>query len=97
MGLAIQRAEEKTAQMTARAGALDELLASGALDDATGVSKDSLTLELEHMAKTNEVDTQLAALRAELAGPATTPVTAAPEQPAVEAGPAGASGQPSQN
>ncbi len=97
VGLAIQRAEEKTAQMTARAGALDELLASGALDDATGVSKDSLTLELEHMAKTNEVDTQLAALRAELAGPATTPVTAAPEQPAVEAGPAGASGQPSQN
>jgi len=29
VGLAIQRAEDKTAQMQARAGAIDELLASG--------------------------------------------------------------------
>ena len=47
VGLAIQRAEDKTAQMQARAGAIDELLASGALDDPTGLSKDNLTLELE--------------------------------------------------
>src|SRR5204862_739369 len=33
VGLAIQRAEDKTAQLQARAGAIDELLASGALDD----------------------------------------------------------------
>ena len=33
VGLAIQRAEDKTAQMQARAGAIDELLASGALED----------------------------------------------------------------
>ena len=33
VGLAIQRAEDKTAQMQARAGAIDELIASGALDD----------------------------------------------------------------
>ena len=33
VGMAIQRAEDKTAQMQARAGAIDELLASGALDD----------------------------------------------------------------
>ena len=32
VGLAIQRAEDKTAQLQARAGAIDELLASGALD-----------------------------------------------------------------
>ena len=31
VGLAIQRAEDKTAQMKARAGAIDELMASGAL------------------------------------------------------------------
>ena len=36
VGLAIQRAEDKTAQMQARAGAIDELMASGALDDAVG-------------------------------------------------------------
>ena len=35
VGLAIQRAEDKTAQMQARAGAIDELIASGALDDVT--------------------------------------------------------------
>ena len=35
VGMAIQRAEDKTAQMQARAGAIDELIASGALDDAT--------------------------------------------------------------
>src|ERR1700754_4023895 len=32
---AMQRAQDKTAQMQARAGALDELMASGALNDAT--------------------------------------------------------------
>ena len=36
VGLAIQRAEDKTAQMQARAGAIDELLASGALEDHVG-------------------------------------------------------------
>ena len=35
VGAAIQRAEDKTAQMQARAGAIDELIASGALDDVT--------------------------------------------------------------
>ncbi len=35
VGMAMQRAEDKTAQMQARAGALDELMASGVLDDAS--------------------------------------------------------------
>ncbi len=35
MGLAVQRAQDKTEQLQARAGALDELLASGGLEDAT--------------------------------------------------------------
>src|ERR687890_352073 len=47
VGLAIQRAEDKTAQMQARAGAIDELIASGVLEDQTGQSKDDITLELE--------------------------------------------------
>src|SRR3954454_19224309 len=33
VGMAIQRAEDKTQQMQARAGAIDELIATGALDD----------------------------------------------------------------
>src|SRR6266567_442873 len=36
VGLAVQRAEDKTEQMKARAGAIDELMASGALTDALG-------------------------------------------------------------
>ncbi len=84
VGLAIQRAEDKTAQMTARAGALDELLASGALDDATGTSKDSLTRELEEMSSTNEVESQLAAMRAELGGTAPTQALGTAQPPAVE-------------
>ncbi len=66
VGLAVQRAEEKTAEMQARAGALDELMASGALEDATGMTKDSITLELERMASDSEVEAQLAAMRQEL-------------------------------
>jgi phage shock protein A len=66
VGLAIQRAEDKTAQLQARGDAIDELLTSGALDDPTGTSKDNLTLELEKLASGNEVEGQLAALKAEL-------------------------------
>lgn len=66
VGLAVQRAEDKTAQMQARAGAIDELVASGALSDASGMGKDSLTVELERMASENEVNAQLDALKREL-------------------------------
>ena len=38
VGMAMQRAEDKIATMQARAGAIDDLLASGALDDATASS-----------------------------------------------------------
>ena len=54
--------------MTARAGAIDELMASGALEDTTGSTKDSLTRELEEMASASDVDNQLAALQAEIGG-----------------------------
>jgi phage shock protein A len=73
VGLAIQRAEDKTAQMQARAGAIDELLASGALDDPTGTAKDDITLELEQLASTSDVESELARMKAALAGPAAAP------------------------
>jgi phage shock protein A len=66
VGLAVQRAEDKTAEMQARAGAIDELMASGALSDPTGMSKDSITVELERMASESEVEAQLAAMRNQL-------------------------------
>ncbi len=66
VGLAVQRAEDKTAQMQARAGAIDELVASGALTDVTGVGKDDITVELERMASENDVNTQLEAMKREL-------------------------------
>lgn len=66
VGLAVQRAEDKTAEMQARAGAIDELMASGALEDTTGTGKDSITLELERMASESEVEAQLAAMKNQL-------------------------------
>ena len=66
VGLAVQRAEDKTQTMQARAGAIDELLASGALDDPTGTSKDDIALELERMASTNDVELEMQRLKGEL-------------------------------
>ncbi|WP_099898604.1 PspA/IM30 family protein [Streptomyces sp. TLI_171] len=69
VGLAIQRAEDKTAQMQARAGAIDELLASGALDDASGLGrKDDIEAELERVAGGSDVELELARMKAELTG-----------------------------
>src|SRR5882757_6912846 len=68
VGLAMQRAEDKTAQMQARGSAIDELLASGALNDPTGLQKDDLTLELERMSSGSQVDNELEAMKRELAG-----------------------------
>ena len=65
IGLAVQRAEDKTAQMQARAGAIDELLASGALDDATAVNRgDDIARELDALSSQSDVEAELAALKA---------------------------------
>jgi phage shock protein A len=67
VGMAIQRAEDKTAQMQARAGAIDELLASGALEDASGMPRDDIQAELDRMGAGNQVDLELERLKGELA------------------------------
>ncbi|MDF5758513.1 PspA/IM30 family protein [Spongiactinospora sp. TRM90649] len=70
VGLAIQRAEDKTAQMQARAGAIDELLASGALEDFTG-QRDDIQAELDRMGGGSDVELELQRMKAELGqGPA---------------------------
>jgi phage shock protein A len=65
VGLAVQRAEDKTAQMQARAGAIDELIASGALDDVTAVGQgDDIARELDAMSSQSDVESELARLKA---------------------------------
>src|SRR5713101_1928797 len=66
VGMAIQRAEDKTAQMQARAGAIDELMASGALDDAIGGRRDDIQSELDMMAATSDVERELSRLKGEI-------------------------------
>jgi phage shock protein A len=65
VGMAIQRAEDKTAQMQARAGAIDELIASGALDDVSQIGGgDDITRELDAMSSEADVEAELAKLKA---------------------------------
>src|SRR6202050_992172 len=66
VGMAIQRAEDKTEQMKARAGAIDELMASGALDDAVGGPRDDIQLELDRMGAGHDVEAELARMKGEL-------------------------------
>src|SRR2546426_7182979 len=66
VGMAIQRAEDKTAQMQARAGAIDELMASGALDDAIGPRRDDIQSELDMMAASSDVESELSRLKGEI-------------------------------
>jgi len=79
VGLAVQRAEDKTAQMQARAGAIDELISSGALDDATSLNRgDDIARELESMSSQSDVEAELAALKG---------LSAPQQQKAIEGGP----------
>ncbi|MGH8996222.1 MAG: PspA/IM30 family protein [Acidimicrobiales bacterium] len=65
-GGAMQRAQDKIASMQARAGAIDELLASGALNDLDH-PVDDIQAQLDKVASGSQVDSELAALKAELA------------------------------
>ena len=87
VGMAIQRAEDKTAQMQARAGAIDELLASGALDDPTNTYKDDITRELDSLASSSQVENELAALKASMGALPGGPAAAAPQLSAGASGP----------
>jgi phage shock protein A len=77
----MQRAQDKIAGMQARAGAIDELLASGALNDLS-TPVDDIQKELDKVTATSQVDNELAALKAELG-------TGAPGSAALPAGAAG--------
>ena len=75
-GAALQRAQDKIANMQARAGALDELLQSGVLEDVGG-DTDDIQKELDEAGSSADVDRELAALKAQIG-----PATPTPELPA---------------
>jgi len=75
-GAALQRAQDKIANMEARAGALDELLQSGVLEDVGG-DTDDIQKELDEAGSSADVDRELAALKAQIG-----PASPTPELPA---------------
>jgi phage shock protein A len=62
-GAALQRAQDKISGMQARAGALDELLESGVLEDVGG-GHDDIQHELDKIGSSSSVDAELEALKA---------------------------------
>ena len=66
-GVTLQRAQDKITDMQARAGAMDELLDSGALPDALGGPKDDIQAQLDAASGSSQVDDELAALKAQVA------------------------------
>jgi len=75
-GLAMQRTQDKIASMQARAGAMDELLASGALTDLTH-PVDDIQAQLDQASSSFGVEAELAALKAETQG--ASPAAALPD------------------
>jgi phage shock protein A len=64
-GLAIQRAQDKTEQLQARAAAMDELVEAGTLEDYTSTGT-ALDRELAQIQTGNQVEAELARLRGEV-------------------------------
>ena len=68
LGLAIQRAEEKTENMKARASAVDELEKAGTFEDlsALGSGSDDIDRELAQLSAGTQVDAELEKMKAEV-------------------------------
>src|ERR1700690_87838 len=68
VGLAMQRALDKTENMKARASAVQELEAAGTFEDLTqiGSGEDDIDRQLRQLSSTSEVDSELAKMKAEL-------------------------------
>lgn len=68
VGLAMQRAVDKTEDMKARASAVEELEAAGTFEDLTqlGSGEDDIDRQLRELTSSSQVDDELAKMRAEL-------------------------------
>src|SRR5947209_10551320 len=71
VGLAMQRAMDKTEQMRARASAVEELEAAGTFEDVTalGPGEDDIDRQLKQLTSDSQVDSELAKMKAELGSP----------------------------
>ena len=65
-GAAIERARDKTEEMQARASAMDELIASGTLEDFTSGGETQLDRELAQLTSKSKVDEELEKMKAEV-------------------------------
>lgn len=65
VGYAVQRARDKTEEMSARSEALDEMVAQGSLEDVLG-NKDQVTRELEKIKNDSAVKRELETLKQEV-------------------------------
>ena len=84
-GAELARAQDKISQMQARAGALDELLQSGVLEDVGGET-DDIQKELDQAGTDADVETELDALKKQIG-----PGSATPELPSGGSGGSGGS------
>jgi len=75
VGLAMQRAVDKTEQMQARASAVEELEAAGTFEDLTqlGSGQDDIDRQLAELGTGGVVDDELAKMKAELASGSSPP------------------------
>src|SRR6266436_2997526 len=94
VGMAVQRAQDKTAQMQARAGAIDELMASGALDDVTGTQRDDIQAELDQMRGGQDVERELGRLKGEIGAAPAKEIESGRVDGAAQASPASPAEQP---
>ena len=87
VNMMLERAQDKTQQMQARAAAIDTLVDSGTLDTIGISSGDDIERQLQSGLTESQVDAQLAALKQEmLPAPAPAPRIEAPAPPAAAGG-----------
>jgi phage shock protein A len=90
VGLAMQRAMDKTENMRARASAVEELEKAGTFEDLTqlGAGGDDIDRQLHELTSASKVDDELAKMRAELgSGDKAPAIEASSEEPAKEQSP----------
>ena len=103
VGLAMQRAVDKTENMKARADAVSELEAAGTFDDVTalGSGEDDIDRQLKQLSSQPAVDDELAKMKGELgqgSAPAAAQISEQSQEPppAAEPAPAPADAQPAE-
>ena len=57
--------------MQAKAGAIDELIVSGVLDDPLNMGKDEIEIELEKLSSSSSVEDEMKALKDEIGNDST--------------------------